>query len=859
MTLRPRLELLRDIGQHDDRWALIGPDGPVTYARLAMRVAEVAQSLGGDRRLVLLAAGNSIDAIVHYLAALAAGHVVLLSSGDPAVQQRLVATYAPDLVVHAAGGPVEVVHRRTGTNHVLHPELALLLSTSGSTGSPKLVRLSYTNLQSNAEAIAAYLGLTPDDRAMTSLPVHYCYGLSVLHSHLAIGASLVVTDTSVVDECFWNELRRWSATSFAAVPHTFELLDRIGFDRMEVPSLRCITQAGGKMPPATVARYARLGRDRGWELFVMYGQTEATARMAYLPPHLAETHPTAIGIPIPGGAFTVEPCEEAAGPEEGELSYQGPNVMLGYATQPSHLARGRDLDRLRTGDLARRRPDGLYEIVGRRSRYLKLFGLRVDLDHAETQLAEHGVTATCAGDDARLVVAVADPGHEPSVREVLNHRLGLPHSSVHLTVLRDLPRLSNGKVDHRAIVRSAPPLQRPQQDLPEKQQNTADAVRVLYAQTLGLDSVDPAATFVGLGGDSLSYIEISIGLEEILGHVPPQWHTTPITHLLPAEGGAPAPRLETSILLRAMAIVMVVGTHAGLFDLLGGAHLLLGVAGFTFARFQLGALRESGSARLLSRSIGRIAVPSIATIALLAVTSGGYGWTTLALVNSHFGPDTWDQRWRFWYIEALIQILALAAVALSFRRTRDLELSYPFLVPVTVFALGLAIRFATTDPGTGILSTHRPQTVLWIFALGWAAERATTTPKRLLITVAVLTTVPGFFGNPTRAAIVAVGLLLLLWVPAIPVTTPLRRPISAIAAASLWIYLTHWFIYRAISDHTSPLLAVMACVAAGLLVHRSVNAAPATLRRIGAHLRPAAPDLVWHNRPVEPRLPLQQG
>ncbi len=232
---------------------------------------------------MLLAGANTVDALVVYLAALAAGHPVLLAPHDrPDFLRSLTDAYDPDVVAFPDGTLDE---RRAGSAHTLHPDLALLLSTSGSTGSPKLVRLSHENLRSNAESIAAYLDIRPGDRAATTLPMHYCYGLSVVNSHLLRGAGLILTDLSVADDRFWALFRDARGTALAGVPYTFELLDRVGFADMRLPSLRYVTQAGGRLPADRVARYAALGRRRGWDLVVMYGQTEATARMAYLPPN----------------------------------------------------------------------------------------------------------------------------------------------------------------------------------------------------------------------------------------------------------------------------------------------------------------------------------------------------------------------------------------------------------------------------------------------------------------------------------------------------------------------------------------------------------------------------------------------
>lgn len=853
---RSPLKLVTKLSRHGDRPALLDQNGPVSYARLAARTTEVGVGLGRGRRLVMVAVDNSIDGVVHYLGALAAGHVVLLAAPDPASIDAVVAAYDPDVTVVVSDGRAEIVERRAGSVHDLHPDLALLLSTSGSTGSAKLVRLSAAGVQSNAEAIAAYLRLGPADRAITSLPIHYCYGLSIIHSHLAVGASVVVTNRSVVDACFWRDLQRWSATSFAGVPHTFELLGRVGFDQMDVPSLRYVTQAGGRLAPEEVARYAELGARRGWELFVMYGQTEATARMAYLPPHLAAANPAAIGVPIPGGSFTLEPCAEAAAPDHGELVYRGPNVMLGYAAGPADLARGPDLAALRTGDLARCGPDGLYEIVGRRSRFLKLFGLRVDLDRVEQVLGERGADATCAGDDRRLVVAVTGDDQEPAVREVLQNRFGLPRGCATVVILEVVPRLANGKVDYHALTQAAieqePAETDPAAPARANIEPSTVAVCALYAEALGRADVDPTATFVGLGGDSLSYVEISVGLEDILGHLPTSWPTTTIADLVPVARPRRLAQLETGIVLRAVATVLVVATHAGLIELRGGAHILFGVAGFNFARFQLQTVRSQHKVRGVVGGVGRVAALSLATMAVPAVITGGYGWANVAFVNSHIGPRSWDQRWRYWYVEALVQILGGAILALSWRRARDLERNHPFAVAAGVAGLGLALRFFAVEPGTGVLATHRPQAVLWVFAVGWMASLATTRRRRLAATSVLLAGIPGFFGEPSREAVVAAGLLLLVWVPVVPVIDRVRRPLSAVAAASLWIYLLHWLIYQGVADRTTPLVAVAVSVAAGLAARRlEITAAP--------HLRRVATTFITEVRRLSRSAPTRMG
>jgi acyl-CoA synthetase (AMP-forming)/AMP-acid ligase II len=402
---RPAPAFVTGLRHHGARTALIGGGERLTYAELADRVDDAAVALGGgDRRLVLLAASSTVTSLVTYLAALRCGHVVLLApAGDPSTVDALGRAWKPDVVVGPDGG---ITQHPAGGRHELHDDLALLLATSGSTGSPRLVRLARTSLDANAAAIADYLDIRPTDRAVTTLPLHYCYGLSVVHSNLLAGAALVLTDASVTEPAFWDLVRAHRVTSLHGVPHSFALLERTGFAEMDLPHLRYVTQAGGRLAPDRVRHWARVGEERGWRFVVMYGQTEATARMAYLPPEVAATAPEAIGVAVPGGELRIDDPDDDG---VGEIVYRGPNVMLGYAHTRADLALGRTVAELRTGDLGRLRPDGLFQVTGRRSRFVKPFGVRVDLDAVEALLAREGLTAAVTGDDTRLAVAVERP------------------------------------------------------------------------------------------------------------------------------------------------------------------------------------------------------------------------------------------------------------------------------------------------------------------------------------------------------------------------------------------------------------------------------------------------------------------
>ncbi|MGI5376921.1 AMP-binding protein [Streptomyces sp. CA-251387] len=851
----------RGLAAYGDRLALSTPDGDLSYRELAERVAATAERLGPVRRLVLLAGANRADALVTHLAALSAGHPVLLVPGDSASTIRsLTEAYAPDVVARPhTDGTWTLDERHPESAHTLHPDLALLLSTSGSTGSPKLVRLSHENLQANAESIAAYLGIDDTDRAATTLPMHYCYGLSVIHSHLLRGAGLVLTERSVSDAAFWEEFRAARGTSLAGVPYTFDLLDRVGFAHMRLPHLRRVTQAGGRLAPERVARYAELGRHSGWELFVMYGQTEATARMAYLPPHLVAERPEAIGVPIPGGSFRLHPVD-GHGPGVGELVYSGPNVMLGYAESPADLALGRTLRELHTGDLARQAPDGLYEIVGRRSRFAKILGLRIDPQQVETLLAGHGVTAYCAGDgEALAVAALGGAGEETRIRRLVAEQCGLPARAIRVRALAELPRLTTGKPDYEAVRR----LTRPEEDAGQGEGagegkgagegeglGTGEDLRRLFAEILDRADVTEDSSFVSLGGDSLCYVEMSLRLEEALGHLPTDWHTrtvrelralaAPVAQTPEGKDSADTPRtqpapplmralrswtapqswrtrrtLETGIALRAIGIVLIVGSHIQIFDIKGFAHILLGVAGYNFARFQLTGAERRERVRHLWGSIARIAVPSMVWITGAVVLTDFYDPANAVLLNSLLsqGNDRFD--WAYWFVEALVYYLVALAALMAVPLLDRLERRYAFGVPLALMGVALVGRYDLLG-----LASARPQlspsVVFWLFALGWAAARAGTVRQRALLTAVLLLTVPGLFQDqPLRTALVIVGLGLLIWVPTLPSLGPISTLAGVLASGSLYIYLTHYQVYPYLQE-SFPLTALFASLAIGV-------------------------------------------
>jgi len=786
-----------------DALAVATADTTITYGELDKRIDDRLDELGDGRRLVLIESSNELEPLITYLAALRGRHPVMILAADKP-DAAIIDQYRPDVIFSEdqATGDWGVRHIHPQSIHSFHPDLALLLSTSGSTGTSKFVRLSYENLAANADSIAQYLEIRPTDRASASLPLHYCYGLSIVHSHLLVGAGLILTDNSVVDPCFWKQFNDHGGTTFPAVPFTFELLDRIDFASMDVPTLRYITQAGGRLAPEQVRRYAELGVDKGFDLFVMYGATEATARMAFLPPHMAAANPTVIGQPIPDGSFDIA--------DDGELIYSGPNVMLGYAEGPEDLALGRSIDALNTGDLARQTDDGLYEIVGRKSRFLKMFGLRISLDTVEAFTREYGCPAHATGTDDLLVLATEDREASQGLGEAAAKRFGLPLTSVHVEPYDEVPRLSSGKVDYPTI-RDAALAHHTTTAIASQ---TAGSVAEIFGTTLGRADVGPQDTFVSLGGDSLSYIEASLALEAHLGHVPDGWHLTPVGDLDRVQHrNSMLRQVETNVVIRAVAILFILGSHFELFDIEGGAHVLLAVAGFNFSRFLLNRIMAIDSVTPVLGTVARIAIPTVGWIALTQLAKGSFDPAVFFLVSSYWRVSDGG----YWFIEILLQLLMLVAVVLAFPQVRRIHRISPYRFAVGVLVVALIARFAgdaiwdTTPIGFKV-----PHMTLWLFALGWVADQSRDVNQRLALSAATVLTVPGFFDSTQRTLVMVGGILLLIWIPKMSMPLPLNRVVGMIGGASLYLYLVH-FQVNTVLGVDQPFLKLIVAVVFGLI------------------------------------------
>jgi long-chain acyl-CoA synthetase len=433
-----------------------------TYDHLRQDVARIGAALPrlGRKSLGLLIAQNRYECLVVYLAALSGNSALMLLDAalNPELLRQLVVWYRPDWIFALRPGAGFAGYRQSTScepglfeieaPHELeiHADVALLLSTSGSTGSPKLVRLSLRNLEANADSIVQYLQLTPQERPITSLPMAYSYGLSVINSHLHAGATIIFTEDGVLRRDFWDAVERYGCTSFAGVPYTYEMLHQTGLLDKRGSSLKVLTQAGGKLDERYIRQLRSLALSRGWKFFVMYGQTEAAPRISYVPFDQLGRKIGSIGIAVPDGSLTLDE-------RTGELIYRGPNVMLGYAECPQDLAKGDELfGVLRTGDLACEDADGYFYITGRLKRFLKLFGKRFNLDELEIILSRRfeSVVACCGRDDL-LIAAVENCDDSEMIRGIVCEMFDLPRAAVKVVAMRELPRTTNGKLEYQRV------------------------------------------------------------------------------------------------------------------------------------------------------------------------------------------------------------------------------------------------------------------------------------------------------------------------------------------------------------------------------------------------------------------------
>lgn len=443
--------------------------GQLTYGELVILRRELSAVLP-KRELVFCLCENRVGALAGFLALYDCKDVCLLLSAhiDRELLNTLYDTYQPSYFWMPENKVTEFCYEvvfqykgyvlcRTGLQAPeMHPNLSMLMTTSGTTGSPKLVRHKYGNIESNARNVTLVFGWTPAERGIIDLPMQYTMGLNVINSHLYAGATVLLVEANLMNPKFWSFIKEHRGTNFTGVPFSYEILSRLRFQRMDLPYLTTLAEGGGKLSDSLFTTFANYAEEKGKRFFATFGTTETSARLAYLPPECATTHIGSIGKAIPEGDLMLvdENGKEVKEKEvDGELLYKGPNVTMGYGTCLEDLKKGDEFCGVyETGDIARMDADGFFYIVGRKKRFLKLFGLRVSLDQSERIISEHfGIECACTGDDTKMRIFITREELVDSVRQLISEKTGLKTTSFEVSAIDTIPRFESGKTNYREL------------------------------------------------------------------------------------------------------------------------------------------------------------------------------------------------------------------------------------------------------------------------------------------------------------------------------------------------------------------------------------------------------------------------
>lgn len=443
--------------------------GSLTYGDIVSLRTSLAGVLP-ERELVYCLCENKVGALAGFLALYDCKDVCLLLSAhiDKALLGVLHDTYSPsyywmpEAMVGDSGYEKIYGFRgyalcKTGQKAPeMHSDLSMLMTTSGTTGSPKLVRHKYGNIESNAKNVAKVFGWTPEERGIIDLPMQYTMGLNVINSHLHTGATVLLLEANLMSPKYWSFIKEQKGSNFTGVPFSYEILNRLRFQRMDLPYLMTMAEGGGKLADSLFKTFADYAAEKGKRFFATFGTTETSARLAFLPPECATTHIGSIGRAIPEGKLILvddNGQEITEADVEGELRYEGPNVTMGYGTCIEDLTKGDEFCGVyETGDIAKMDADGFFYIVGRKKRFLKLFGLRVSLDQSERIIAgEYGIECACTGDDTKMRIYITREDLKDEVRQLIAEKTGLKTTCFEVNVIDSIPHFESGKINYREL------------------------------------------------------------------------------------------------------------------------------------------------------------------------------------------------------------------------------------------------------------------------------------------------------------------------------------------------------------------------------------------------------------------------
>ena len=421
-----------------------------------------------DRSLTILISENCMESICGYLALLRSNSVIMMldSSIKEADLNKLIKKFEPKYLFCSVKNEKKIpknlfssIHsfenfnlfkNKKNISYKLNEKLMLLISTSGSIGEPKFVKLSQENMLVNTKSIISYLNLNSSDSTITTMPMSYSYGLSIINTHFFCGASIIPNQFSLVENNFWKLYKESNPTNLNGVPYFYEMLNKVGIERILDNKLKFITQAGGKIKNKIFKNVASLCLKKNISFFLMYGQTEAAPRISYhkVGKNDLNINDVPIGKVINSGKIYLREKNGSSietPNTEGELIYKGKNIFGGYAENYNDLSSFENITELETGDLAIKNENDVYFITGRKSRFIKIFGYRLNLDYIEKKINSNNHSVICLGLDEKLYVFTKDK--KLNIQNYVN----LPKEAFKIINLNNFPLNNNGKVSYKKL------------------------------------------------------------------------------------------------------------------------------------------------------------------------------------------------------------------------------------------------------------------------------------------------------------------------------------------------------------------------------------------------------------------------
>jgi len=425
-------KLFLNLKKFSKQIALVENNKKYKYSFLINQSDELKKKIE-DKSLILMIGSNQLASIIGYITFLKGNYCTILldESFDDNYIKNICKIYKPNYIF----GKKEkisinfnfknifqiknfiLVKTNFNKNFKLNLKNSLLISSSGTTNNPKLIRLSSYNIYDNTKKIIDYLKIKYNHTTITTMPFGYSYGLSIINTHLETGATIIINEKTVFEKEFWKTLKKFKVYSFGGVPSFYELLFKLKFEKLITPYLKYITQAGGKIDKKLCEYFSNIKK---LKFISMYGQAEASPRISYLDYNYNKIKPGSIGKPLKGYKLKIDKMGKLKNYDYGELIFKGKNVCLGYASNIKDLFKG-DINKgmLKTGDIGYKDKDNFYYIIGRKKRISKIFGIRINLDDVEDLLKKNNFLCHCIPDNKFLIIEFLQNYDKNQIKDII--------------------------------------------------------------------------------------------------------------------------------------------------------------------------------------------------------------------------------------------------------------------------------------------------------------------------------------------------------------------------------------------------------------------------------------------------------